>query len=318
MNAERNPAVGDTPLVELVRVGAGLPVPVLVKCEQRNPAGSVKDRIAVAIVDDAERRGALRPGATLVEATAGNTGLGLAWVARARGYRVVCVLPQKMSQDKRDALTAAGAQVIVTANAPPSSPENFRNVAARLAAEHGWYATDQFANPANIAAHETTTASELLRQTGGRIGAFVVGAGTGGTITGVARRLRAEGVHARIVLADPVGSGFADWIETGTLGPDAPYLVEGIGGSEPPVNLDRAVIDAAERVGDDESFAMARRLLEEEGLAVGGSSGTNVAAALRVAAAGVGKHGRPLVDPVITVIADGLENYRTCAWARGL
>jgi cysteine synthase len=182
-------------------------------------------------------------------------------------------MPAKMSVDKRVALTALGARVIVTPNAPPSSPENFRRVARRMADEHGWFLTDQFNNPANVRAHEQTTAAEILAQTGGRVGAFVAGAGTGGTISGVGRRLKAALPHVRVVLADPAGSALADWVETGVLGPDGSYAVEGIGGSEAPANLHRDVIDAAERVSDEESFAMTRRLIVEEGLLVGGSAG---------------------------------------------
>ena len=171
--------VGRTPLVPLERIAAGLPVPVLAKCEQLNPGGSVKDRIAIAIVEDGERRGALRPGGTMIEATAGNTGIGLAMVGAIRGYALVCVMPEKMTVDKRQALAALGAQVIVTPNAPIDHPDNFRNVAERLAAERGWFLTDQFRNPANTAVHEQVTGPEILEQTGGRLGAFVAGAGTG-------------------------------------------------------------------------------------------------------------------------------------------
>src|SRR5437868_6633752 len=159
--------IGNTPMVRLARVAAGLSVPVYAKCEFLNPGGSVKDRIAVAIVDDAEKRGLLRPGATLVEATAGNTGLGLALVAAVRGYRLVCVMPEKMSADKRVALTSLGARVIITPNRPIADAENFRNVAARLAAENGWFLTDQFNNTANVRAHETHTGPEPPEQTGG-------------------------------------------------------------------------------------------------------------------------------------------------------
>src|SRR5271157_4528274 len=169
--------IGRTPMVRLTRVAAGLPIPVLGKCEFLNPGGSVKDRIALSIIEEAERLGRIAPGATLVEATAGNTGLGLALVAAARGYRLVCVLPEKMSLDKRVALAAVGAEVMVTANAPPSSPENFQNVARRLAVERGWFLTDQFANPANPHVHEMTTGPEVLAQCGGRVGAFVCGVG---------------------------------------------------------------------------------------------------------------------------------------------
>ena len=292
----------------LVKIGRGLPVQVLVKCEHLNPGGSVKDRIARAMVDDAEARGALRPGMTLIEATAGNTGVGLALVAAARGYLLVCVMPEKMSVDKRVALAALGAQVMITRNAPPADPDNFRNVAQRLAQEHGWFLTDQFRNPANVRVHEETTGAELLEQTAGVIGAFVAGAGTGGTISGVGRRLKAALPRVKIVLADPLGSGLADWVETGAVGPDRAYEVEGIGGSQAPENLHRAVIDAAERVSDAESFAMVKRLVREEGLLVGGSAGTNVVAALRVAARG------GLEGPVVTVLPDGWDRYRAKAW----
>ena len=300
--------IGDTPLVPLRRIAAGLPVPVLAKCEHLNPGGSVKDRIARAIVDDAEARGALAPGMTLVEATAGNTGMGLALVAAARGYQLVCVMPEKMSADKRAALVALGARVVITPNAPPSSPDNFQNVAARLAAERGWFLTDQFRNPANVRVHEETTAAEILAQTGGRVGAFVAGAGTGGTISGVGRRLKAVLPGVRIVLADPIGSGLAGWVETGTPGPDGSYEVEGIGSSQPPDNLHRDVIDSAERVSDADSFAMVKRLVREEGLLVGGSAGTNVVAAVRVAARG------GLDGPVVTVLPDAWDRYRAKPW----
>ena len=302
--------IGRTPLVPLRRLAAGLPVPVLVKCEHMNPGGSVKDRIALAIVADAEARGLLAPGATLIEATAGNTGVGLALVAAARGYNLACVMPEKMSVDKRVALATLGAQVIITPNAPPASADNFRNVARRLAEERGWFLTDQFCNPANVRVHAETTAVEILEQTGGRIGAFVAGAGTGGTISGVGLCLKAQVPGVRIVLADPVGSALADWVETGLLGPDGSYAVEGIGGSEAPANLHRAVIDAAERVTDEESFAVALRLIREEGLLVGGSAGTNVAAALRVAARG------DVDGPVVTVLPDAWDRYRTKPWMR--
>jgi cysteine synthase len=273
-----------------------------------NPGGSIKDRIAKAIVDNAEACGVLRTGMTLIEATAGNTGMGLALVAAVRGYDLVCVMPEKMSIDKRIALAAAGARVVITANAPPASPDNFRNVARRMADEHGWFLTDQFCNPANVRIHEETTGAELLAQTGGRIGAFVAGAGTGGTISGVGRRLKAALPHVRIILADPIGSGLADWVETGVIGCDGSYAVEGIGGSEAPENLHRAVIDGAERVSDEDSFAMVKRLVREEGLLVGGSAGTNVVAALRVAARG------GLDGPVVTVLPDGWDRYRAKPW----
>jgi cysteine synthase len=303
--------IGRTPLVPLQRIGRDLPVPVLVKCEHLNPGGSVKDRIALAIVDDAERRGVLRRGATLIEATAGNTGMGLALVAAVRGYQLVCVMPEKMSADKPIALAAAGARVVITPNAPPDSPDNFQTVARRMAAEEGWFLTDQFRSPANVRVHEETTGPEILAQAGGRIGAFVAGAGTGGTITGVGRFLRRALPAARVVLADPLGSGLARWVASGVVGPDAPYQVEGIGSSKPPEILDRTVIDGAEVVTDAESFAMALRLAREEGLFVGGSAGTAVVAALRVAAGG------EVSGPVVAVLPDASDRYRSKAWMSG-
>jgi len=300
--------VGRTPLLPLHRVAADLPVPVLAKCEHLNPGGSVKDRIAVAIVADAEQHGVLRPGGTLIEATAGNTGVGLALVAATRGYRLVCVMPEKMSLDKRRQLETLGARVIITPNRPPGDPENFQTVAERLAKENGWFLTDQFRNPANVRAHETTTGPEILEQTGGRIGAFVAGAGTGGTITGVGRLLKRVVPGVRVVLADPVGSSLADWVRTGQLGPDGAYAVEGIGSSKPPEILERTVIDAAESVADADSFAMTLRLIREEGLLVGGSAGTAVVAALRVAASGT------VAGPVVVVLPDSWDRYRSCGW----
>jgi len=194
-----------------------------------------------------------------------------------------------------------GARVIITPNASPSSPENFQNVARRMAEENGWFLADQFENPANVRAHEEGTAQEILEQVGGPIGTFVAGAGTRGTITGVGRRLTAVDAQTRVVLADPMGSSLADWVENGESGPDGAYEVEAIGASKVPGNLHRDVIDAAERVTDDESFAMVRRLVREEGLFVGG-------AALRVAARG------GLQGPVITVVCDSWDRYRAKPW----
>lgn len=302
--------IGNTPLVALKSLAKGLSVPVLVKCEHLNPGGSVKDRLAKAIVEDAEHRGVLKPGMTIIEATAGNTGIGLALMAAARGYRLVCVMPEKMSVDKRQALTALGAKLIITPNAPRTSPENFRNTAERLARENGWFLADQFNNPVNVKVHEETTAREILEQCQGKVGAFVAGAGTGGTISGVGKVLKRECPGVRIVLADPVGSGLANWVATGAIGPDALYEIEGIGSSEPPKNLHREVIDSAETVSDAESFETARRLIREEGLLVGGSAGTAVAAALKVAGRGGFK------GPVVAVLPDSWDRYLSRPWMK--
>jgi cysteine synthase len=301
--------IGKTPMVRLDRLAAHLPVPVLGKCEFLNPGGSGKDRIALAILDDAERNMRIAPGATLIEATAGNTGMGLALVAAARGYRLVCVMPEKMSADKRAALAAAGAEVVIVPNAPPSSPENFQNVARSMAGERGWFLTEQFANPANPRIHEATTGPEILEQCGGRVGAFVCGVGTGGTITGVGRYLKAQCATVRIILADPIGSRLAHLVDPAHPDHDAGYQVEGIGSSVMPANCDLGVIDAAERVTDEESFDMTRRLIREEGLLVGGSSGTAVVAALRIAS-------RECDGPVVALLADSWDRYLSCPWLR--
>lgn len=312
-------AIGNTPLIELKRVSAGLPVKVFIKCEHLNPGGSVKDRTARAIVLDAEARGQLKPGATIIEGTAGNTGVGLALIAAARGYRCICVLPEKMAADKRVQLRQLGSEVILTRGGPITSPVNFRNVAARLAEENGWLLANQFHNPANIGAHYGTprfkgTGEEILEQleaAGERtIGAFVSASGTGGTITGVGKRIKERHPGAQVVLADPVGSSIADWVNTGTLGPDGPYTVEGIGSGSVPGNLHRDVLDYAEKVPDAEAYAMVERLVKEEGLTVGGSTGVNVVAALRVAARG------DLHGPVVTIAGDLWDRYRSTAWMK--
>ena len=312
-------AIGNTPLIELKHVCAGLPNRVFIKCEHLNPGGSVKDRTARAIVVDAEARGLLKPGATMIEGTAGNTGIGLALLASSRGYRLICVLPEKMAVDKRIALRQLGAEVILTKGGPLTAPHNFRNVAARLAEENGWFLTNQFHNPANLGAHYGTarysgTGQEILAQIQAAgfptLGAFVSASGTGGTITGSGRRMKEHDANIKIVLADPVGSSIADWVNTGVLGPDGPYAIEGIGSGTVPGNLHRDVLDFAEKVSDADAFAMVERLVKEEGLCIGASTGVNVVAALRVAAR------EDLRGPVVTVAADSWDRYRSTPWMR--
>ncbi len=271
-------AVGDTPLIRLNRVTDGARCLVLAKVEYVNPGGSVKDRPSVAMIEDAERAGILRPGATLVEATSGNTGTGLAMAAAIRGYRCILVMPDKMSKEKIDLLRAYGAEVVVTpTNVPGDSPESYYNVAERLVAEiPGAIMPNQWHNHANPDAHYRTTGPEIWDQTGGKVTHLVSGIGTGGTISGTARYLKERNPQIRVIGADPEGSIYSG---------DTPksYKVEGIGMSYLPETVDMKVIDEMLRVSDRESFLMARRITREEGLLVGGSSGTAAVAALRVA-----------------------------------
>lgn len=299
-------AIGNTALVELK--GLQAPVPIYGKCEHLNPGGSVKDRLALALVDDGERTGKLKPGGTIVEATAGNTGLGLALVAAARGYKLVCILPEKMSVDKRKALRAVGAEVIVTDNAPLDSEKNFRNLARSMAQEKGWFLADQFCNQANVEAHFSTTGPEIFDALEGNIGAFIAGVGTGGTISGCGRFLKSKDPDIRIVLADPVGSSLADWINKGEYGADESYAVEGIGSSRSTDIMDRSVVDEAISITDEESFKTALRLQREEGLLVGGSSGTAVAAALKLARSG------RVEKPIVALLADSWDRYFSQPW----
>lgn len=300
--------IGNTPLVRLRHLDRGLFWPVWVKCEYLNPGGSVKDRLALAIVEAAENSGALRPGGTLVEATAGNTGMGLALVGLSRGYRVVCVLPEKMSEAKRALLRALGVEVIVVPNAPLGAPDNFRSVAARLAAERGWLLADQFNHPANRDIHYRTTGPEIWAQSGGQVRALVAGVGTGGTLSGAGRFLKEQCGELQVVLADPLGSALAGFVNCGEAGPDGPYAVEGIGSSHPPGNFDLALVDATETVDDAESFRVARDLIRREGLWVGGCSGTVVAAALRRAAR------KETGGPVVAILSDSWDRYVGCSW----
>jgi cystathionine beta-synthase len=272
-------AVGRTPLVRLNKVIDNARCLVLAKVEYVNPGGSVKDRPAVEMIRDAEARGVLRAGATIIEATSGNTGTGLAMAAAIRGYRCILVMPDKMSKEKIDLLKAYGAEVVVTPTSVPNeSPESYYSVANRLTAEiPGAFQPDQWHNTNNPDAHYRSTGPEIWEQTAGTITHFVSGMGTGGTISGTARFLKEQNPNIHVVGADPEGSIYSG---------DTPksYKVEGIGMSYLPQTVDMRVIDEILRIPDKESFLMARRIVREEGLLVGGSSGTAVAAAARVAA----------------------------------
>jgi len=275
--------VGHTPLVRLSSVTAGLSATVLAKVEYLNPGGSVKDRIALKMVEAAEASGALRPGGTIVEPTSGNTGVGLALVAQRKGYRCVFVCPDKVSQDKRDVLRAYGAEVVVTPTAvPPDHPDSYYSVSDRLVREiEGAWKPNQYANPNGPASHYESTGPEIWADTDGRVTHLVAGVGTGGTITGTGRYLKdvsadRAGGRVRVVGADPQGSVYSG-------GDGRPYLVEGVGEDFWPSAYDPSVPDEIVAVSDADSFAMTRRLAREEGLLVGGSCGMAVEAALRVA-----------------------------------
>ena len=295
--------IGDTPLVRLNGVAEGLAPLVLAKVEYFNPGGSVKDRIALRMVEEAERSGALRPGGTIVEPTSGNTGVGLALVAQRKGYRCVFVCPDKVSEDKRDVLRAYGAEVVVSPTAvPPDHPESYYKVSDRLATdiEDAWK-PDQYANQENPESHYRSTGPELWEQTGGRITHFVAGIGTGGTVSGTGRYLKeVSGGRVRVVGADPEGSVYSG-------GTGRPYLVEGVGEDFWPTTYDRDICDEIIAVSDAESFALTRRLAREEGLLVGGSCGMAVGAALRVAASIGGAAAREAV--IVVLLPDGGRGY---------
>ena len=270
--------IGGTPMVRLRRVAEGLACPVVAKLETTNPGGSVKDRPAVAMIDEAERAGLLLPGGTIVEPTSGNTGVGLAIVAAQRGYSCIFVMTDKVAPEKVALLRAYGAEVVVCPVAvPPEDPASYYSVAERLTRETpGAFRPNQYVNPANPAAHEASTGPEIWRQTDGTVTHFVAGAGTGGTLTGVGRYLKSQNPGVRIVAADPEGSVYSG-------GSGRPYLVEGIGEDFWPANYDPSIVDEVIAVSDRDSFLMARRVARQEGLLIGGSCGTAVAAALRVA-----------------------------------
>ena len=300
--------IGWTPLIRLNSVTRGIRTPVYAKAEFFNPGGSIKDRIALPMIEKAEREGRLKPGGTIVEGTSGNTGVALAIAAVLRGYKCIFTMPDKMSQEKVRLLKAFGAEVIITPTAvPPDHPDSYVMMAKRIAKETpNAILADQFYNQANPQAHYESTGPELWEQSEGKITHFVAAAGTGGTITGVGRYLKEKNPNIKIIGGDPVGSILADYWKSGgkNLREGVPYKIEGIGQDKLPGTLDMSVLDDYETVGDKEAFAMARRLTREEGLFVGGSSGLIAQVALRVA--------REVNDPdafVVTVLCDTGERY---------
>jgi cystathionine beta-synthase len=274
--------IGKTPMVEVTKIDTG-PCRLFLKLEAQNPGGSIKDRIALSMIDAAEREGYLKPGGTIVEATAGNTGLALTLVGQAKGYKVLLVIPDKMSKEKIQHLRAMGADVRLTrSDVDHGHPEYYTDMAERLAQQiPGGFFVNQFANTANSEAHVRTTGPEIWEQMGHDIDAYVAGIGSGGTITGVAQYLKSQGSNAQIILADPVGSVLAGIVNDGVPSPEGSYTVEGIGQNFVPDTADMSLIDKAYSIPDAEAIATVRELLLKEGILAGSSSGTLIAAALR-------------------------------------
>ncbi|MFN8359945.1 MAG: cysteine synthase [Candidatus Kapaibacterium sp.] len=297
--------IGNTPLVKLNTMAAGIEATVLLKLESRNPGGSVKDRIGISMIEAAEREGRLKPGGLIIEPTSGNTGIGIALVARLKGYRCLFVMTDKASGERVKYLKALGADVLVVSSAAKSnSPEYYFNTAQRLAAElPNAIMLNQYDFYANPAAHERTTGPEIWRDTDGKITHFISGIGTGGTITGTARFLKQQNPAIKVIGADPTGSSIKTFKDTGRLVEALPYLVEGVGQERIPGNLDLSLVDEVMNITDKESFMTARRLALEEGIFCGGSSGMNVAAALKVAKL------LPKESVVVAIICDTGERY---------
>lgn len=297
--------IGNTPLIRLGAFSAETGCEILGKAEFLNPGGSVKDRAARGILDDAERRGTLRPGGTVVEGTAGNTGIGFAHLCNARGYRAVIVMPDNQSPEKYQVLETLGAEVRRVKAVPYADPNHYQKVAARVAQEiDGAIWGNQFDNTANARAHFETTGPEIWAQTEGRIDAFVAATGTGGTLSGVSQFLKSQNERVRIVLADPPGSSLYEYVRSGTLkATGSSSITEGIGIGRVTANVAEARIDGAEHIEDAETVRYVYRLLREEGLFLGSTSGLNVAAAVHVARALGPGHA------IVTVLCDGGARY---------
>jgi cysteine synthase A len=313
MNVKRGivDAIGNTPLVRLHAASEATGCEILGKAEWMNPGGSVKDRAALAIVRDAEASGALRPGGLIVEGTAGNTGIGVAMVASALGYRTLIVIPRTQTQEKKDALRMLGVELVEVDQVPYANPGNYQRVAERLAAEraqtepNGAVWASQFENLANRQAHVETTGPEIWDQTGGDVDAFVCSIGTGGTLSGVAEALRAKKPDVQIAVADPDGSAMYDWFTTGELKSEGTSITEGIGQGRITANLQGLKTDRAYRIPDAEAVQVVFDLVQQEGLVLGGSSGVNVAGAIRLARdLGPG-------HTVVTILCDHGSRYQS-------
>jgi cysteine synthase len=296
-------AIGNTPLIRLRRASDATGCTILGKAEFMNPGGSVKDRAGLYIISDAEQRGVLKPGGTIVEGTAGNTGIGLTLVGNARGYRCIIVIPETQSQEKIDFLRMIGADVRLVPAKPYRDPGNYVHVSRRMAEETGALWANQFDNLANREGHRAYTGPEIWRQTDGKVDAFTCACGTGGTLAGVGLALKEKNPNVKIVLADPEGSGLEGWINRNDLTISGSSITEGIGNSRVTANMDGAPIDGAEKIPDPEALEQIFDLMIHEGLSVGTSSGINIAAAIRVAKSLGPGH------TVVTILADGGARY---------
>ena len=278
-------AIGNTPLVKLNKIANKTPANIYAKLEFLNPAGSVKDRMALFMIENAEKEGLLKPGGTIVENSSGNTGSALAMIAAIKGYKCIITMPDKMSEEKQNLMRAFGAEVVITpTDVPAESPESYYSTARRIASEiPDAYYPDQYNNPRNIDAHYHTTGPEIWEQTGGDIDIFVCGIGTGGTLSGAGKYLKEQKPGIKIVAIDPIGSVFYDYFKTGKLPEPHVYKVEGIGEDYLVKAVDFSIIDDIIQVDDKESFLMARRLCAEEGIFAGGSSGSVISAAAQIA-----------------------------------
>ena len=303
--------VGNTPLIRLRRLSELTGCEILGKAEFMNPGGSVKDRAAYGIITDAEKADRLKPGATIVEGTAGNTGIGLTVIGRARGYRTVIVIPNNQSPEKMHLLRTLGAEVKAVPEKPYKDPENYNHIARRLAEDRGWFWANQFDNTANRDAHYRGTGPEIWKQTEGKVKAFVAAVGTGGTLAGVSTFLKEQNPNIQIVCADPYGAAMWSWFTNGNLDTnDGDSIAEGIGQGRVTKNIEGIKVDCAYRIPDQIGLTIAYHLLREEGLFVGLSSGINVAGAVRYAKEfGAGQ-------TIVTVLCDSGQKYQSTLFNR--